>query len=340
MDAQYTIPENLISERPFKEGEPFYLIGNWLPVYSFTIVLGMIASILTIFFFWKREKYKIDHLLTLIIITIPSSIIGARLGFIFERLAANDSTIAQNWWNIREGGLSIQWAVILPTIFNLLYAYRKRIDIDYRKAFSFILPAVLIGQAIGRWGNFTNHEVYGKVDYTGQYVDWLGYWIRRNMFISDSVEPNGALRVPLFFYEFLTSLFGYILIVWVLNLFGWLKPGSTGALYIMYYGIVRTSMENLRQEAFAIYFVLAILSIILGLILLLRFELFTNYYIKIGKEVNKEHKKIFSLGQYIHIVKFLRYQKSKEKFFNIPFIRWNRVATINRLNAQSKQELN
>ncbi|TRM84967.1 prolipoprotein diacylglyceryl transferase, partial [Sulfolobus sp. A20-N-G8] len=44
-------------------------------------------------------------------------------------------------------------------------------------------------------------------------------------------------------------------------------------------------------------------------------------YIKIGKEVNKEHKKIFSLGQYIHIVKFLRYQKSKEKFFNIPFIR-------------------
>lgn len=336
--AQYKIPEDLISARPFREGEAFYIFPNWLPVYSFTIVVGMIISILTIFFFWKREKYKIDHLLTLVIITIPTSIIGARLGFIFERLADHDPTISQTWWDIRSGGLSIQWAVIVPTICDLLYIYKKRIDVDYRKAFSFILPAVLIGQAIGRWGNFTNHEVYGKIDYTGAYVDWLGPLIRKNMFISDKVNEAGALRVPLFFYEFLTSLIGYILIVWVLNLFGWLKPGATGSLYIMYYGIVRASMEDLRQEAFAIYLVLAILSIILGLILFVRFQFLANYYIKVGKTQNPKHKKIFSLGTYIHIMKFVRYQKSKEKYFKIPFTRWNRIATIQRLEIQNLQE--
>ncbi|WP_341517553.1 prolipoprotein diacylglyceryl transferase [Mesomycoplasma ovipneumoniae] len=305
------IPADLINERPFKEGEAFWLIQDWIPIYALTVVLGMVASIITIYFFWKREGYKFDHLAALIFITIPISIVGARFGYILERLVVGDLTSLQQWWNIRQGGLSIQWGVIFPTVANLIYAYRKRASFDWRKGFSFILPAVLIGQFLGRWGNFTNHEVYGFLDPEGKTVNWLGDFIRKNMFIADKHAPNGQLRVPLFFYESLTSLFGYLVIVWVLNLFSWLKPGSTGALYILYYGIVRASMEFLRQESYVYYFVIAILMIILGILLFIRFQFFTNYYVKIE---NKKLKLAFSE----------RYTKENRRYIGLPWIRWNR----------------
>ncbi|AHH45200.1 prolipoprotein diacylglyceryl transferase [Mesomycoplasma bovoculi] len=304
--------DSLDGKYAFKEGEAYNLfwIGNFnVPIYAFVIVLGMIASIITIGFFWKREGYKLDHFYTLVAITIPTSIIGARLGFIVERLVVGDIASLAHWYNPREGGMSIQGGVFLPTIANLIYAYYKRQDFDWRKAFSFILPAVLIGQALGRWGNFTNHEVYGYIDETGASVNWLGSFIRDNMYITDSVGTG--LRVPLFFYEFLTSLFGYIILVWVFNLFSWLKPGATGALYILYYGIVRSSMEYLRQEHYPYYLVLSILMIIIGLLLFVRFQFFADY--------------IFEGKYKLKLVYKPRYRKSIEKNWGIHWIRWNRI---------------
>ncbi|WP_308699294.1 prolipoprotein diacylglyceryl transferase [Mycoplasma sp. 'Moose RK'] len=325
MTGTAPIPADLQKVRPFKEGEAFWIIQDWVPIYALTIVLGMIASIITIYFFWKREGYKSDHFFWLVAITIPVSIIGARFGFILERIVVGDfNSIKNTWWNIRAGGLSIQWGVIFPTIANLIYAYYRRREFDWRKAFSFILPAVLIGQAIGRWGNFTNHEVYGFIDPTGSSVNWLGDYIRKNMFISDQFAPNGQLRVPLFFYEFLASLFGYIILVWILNLFSWLKPGTTGALYILYYGIVRSSMEYLRQEAYLYYFLIAIFMIIFGIILVIRFQFFTNYYLKI------ENKRL-------KIAYFSRYTKEKKHNFGLTWTRWSRNLSTFALEGSSQE---
>ncbi|MGZ9428699.1 prolipoprotein diacylglyceryl transferase [Mycoplasma sp. 1012] len=307
-------PDYLKNARAFNEGEAYYLFNQtWLPVYSVMIMLGMILAILTIFFFWKREKMNTDHLAILVMITIPTSIIGSRLGFIFEQLiAGNAESLKHTWWNIRSGGLSIQWGVILSTVCDLIYIYFKRDVIDYRKAMSIILPAVLIGQAIGRWGNYTNHEVYGKIDADGSSVLWLGETIVRNMFISDSVNSDGALRVPLFFYEFLTSIVGYILIVWIFNLFNWLKPGVTAGFYLIWYGIVRSSMEFLREESYVFYFVLAIIYIIVGLIFVIYYQFFANYkysFNKTGIKVNKVQ----------------RYEKIKEKMFFITWVNYKRI---------------
>ncbi|MBN3535007.1 prolipoprotein diacylglyceryl transferase [Mycoplasma procyoni] len=294
--------------RPFKEGESFWIIPNVIPVYSFMILLGMVIAILTIAFFWKREKLSLDHLSILIFITIPTSIIGARLGFIFEQLiAGNVASLKGVWWNIRAGGLSIQWGVIISALCDLLYIYFKRNVLDYRKALSYILPAVLIGQAVGRWGNYTNHEVFGKIDETGASVLWLGDTIAKNMYIIRSTDTEGALRVPLFFYEFLTSLIGYVLIVWVFNLFNWFKPGTTGALYLVWYGIVRASMEFLREEYYVFYFVLAILYIIIGLALVVYFELFNNF------KLHKANP---------------RYTKQKEKFGKLVWIKYTRLSEL------------
>ena len=258
---------NVLSPVPsieWKSGEPIYLFGNFR-VYPFTMLIGILASILTIFYFWRKNKYPIDVLLTLIIITIPSAIIGARLFWIIET-AINGEDLSR-WYAIWDGGLSIQGGVILPTILDLLYLTRKRNVVDIRKAFGIILPCVLIGQAIGRWGNFANHELYGAIcSYDS--IKWLGQGIALNMFI------DGSYRIPLFLIESVLSFIGYFVIIWVFLQFGYFKPGTTGGMYLVWYGLVRTIMEPLRDRSdFELwYLILAILFLVFGLILILYFE--------------------------------------------------------------------
>ncbi|MGL4183818.1 MAG: prolipoprotein diacylglyceryl transferase [Metamycoplasmataceae bacterium] len=252
----------------FTTGQITYLPGTPIAVYSITMILGIFAAIITVMYFWKREKYSFEILLKIILITIPSAIIGARLFFIFERLIYNPGNPfpGSNWWAIWDGGLSIQGGVIVPLILNLIYLSTKRSVIDIKMAFGIILPTVLIGQVIGRWGNFANHEVYGNPT-SYESIAWLGPNIAYNMFI------DGAYRQPLFLYESLANLVGYILIVWVILNLGLLKPGSTGALYLLWYGIVRTAMEPLREEQYLYYSIMSIISIVAGILFLAFFEI-------------------------------------------------------------------
>lgn len=250
----------------FKEGDPTFLFGTF-SLYPFAIFLGILASIFSIAFFWNRNKYQWDILLTLIIITIPTSIIGARLFYIFERLIYNSDNPFPNshWYAVWEGGLSIQGGVLAPLICDLIYLSFKKDVIDRRNVFGIILPTVLLGQAIGRWGNFTNHEVFGRI-VSGDSLNWLGQTIKYNMLI------NGTYHAPLFLYESIANFLGYFIIVWVILNFGWAKPGTTGALYLIWYGLTRVVMEPLREESYSYYTILAVLSICFGVILAIYFE--------------------------------------------------------------------
>ncbi|WP_406614159.1 prolipoprotein diacylglyceryl transferase [Mycoplasma corogypsi] len=259
-------------------GTDLFKIGNFeFRVYSFTMMLGFLCSILTIFYFWYRAGYKTETLLTLIIITIPSSIMGARLGFLAERIIA-DGSLPARWWAIWEGGLSIQGGVLLALICDLIYGYVKRNEIDVRLAASLIIPTVLIGQVAGRWGNFANHEVYGKIDWSGQSVLIFGKAFASQMYISDATSNAyglvGAYRYPLFLYEGIANLLGYLIIVWVLNFFGLTKPGTTAGLYLVWYGTVRLAMEPLREESYVFYTVLSAMFVAIGFIAFVYYQFF------------------------------------------------------------------
>lgn len=250
-------------------GTPLTLFGDFR-IYTFTMLIGIIASIFSILYFWKKNRIPVDILLILIIITIPSALIGARLFWIIEVAISNKSSngTLDRWWAIWEGGLSIQGGVLLPTICDLIYLRRKRTIVDTRKAFGIILPNVLLGQAIGRWGNFANHELYGGIC-SFDSIKWLGEGIAFNMYI------DGSFRIPLFLIESFTSFVGYFLIVWVILQLNLLRPGSTGALYLIWYGLIRTILEPFRDPAdFELwYLLLAVASFVIGCILLAYFEI-------------------------------------------------------------------
>ncbi|VEU71225.1 prolipoprotein diacylglyceryl transferase [Mycoplasmopsis glycophila] len=276
------------------EGTPttLFQIGNWsMNVYSLAIMLGFLCSILSIVFFWKREKYPIEILLSLIIITVPTSIIGSRLAFIIEQAIYGGDL--SEWYAIWKGGLSIQGGIILTIIADLTYLYFKRSIIDMRKAASLIIPTILIGQVAGRWGNYSNHEVYGKIDWTGASSLIFGKSFASNMFISDDYSEllglKGAYRYPLFLYEGIANLIGYLIIVWVFNLFWVFKPGATSGLYLVWYGIVRQAMEPLRQESYDFYKYLALIFIIIGTLVFVYYQFFglVKYKLICTKEDSK-----------------------------------------------------
>lgn len=263
------------SIKDWMPGEAINLVGDFR-VYPFTMLLGIIASVISVFYFWKKNKFPTDIFLVIVIITIPSAIIGARLFWIIETAINGESL--ERWYAIWDGGLSIQGGVFLPTVIDLLYLRRKRNVVDIRKAFGLILPNVLLGQAIGRWGNFTNHELYGA---TTSYdsIKWLGQGISLNMYI------DGQFRVPLFLIESLTSFIGYFVIVWWLLNFQITKPGTTGGIYLVYYGLVRIIMEPLRTSTDFEYWylILAIIFLVLGIILILYFEI-------TGRKIYKKYR--------------------------------------------------
>ncbi|AZZ65253.1 prolipoprotein diacylglyceryl transferase [Metamycoplasma phocicerebrale] len=265
-------------------------------IYSLTMMLGIISAILTVLYFWRREKYSFEQLSILIFIALPTAIIGARFVFVIQQLIEHKGWANGPWYHafyIWEGGLSIHGGVITATTCCIMYIIfsKNPKKIDLKKAFSIILPAVLIGQAIGRWGNFANHEVYGGVMTENSLAfKILPQLIREHMFI------NGKYRLPLFLYESIANIIGYIILVWILNNYNWLRPGTTGSLYILYYGIVRFGMEPLRQDSYAIYKVISALYIIVGIVLLVMFEFIIklNYNVyKVYKYQNESTHKLF-----------------------------------------------
>ncbi|UUD35476.1 prolipoprotein diacylglyceryl transferase [Mycoplasmopsis caviae] len=302
--------KNTLSPIAANTSVPLFKIGNWpIQVYSLTLMLGMIASILTIAIFWRREKYKWEYFLTLVLITVPSAIIGARLWDLVEEAIYNPNYNWSGWYKVWEGGLSIQGGVVLAFLLDIFYVYTIRDKVDIRKVASIIIPNILIGQVIGRWGNYANHEVYGKIDYTGASVEIWGRSFAQNMYISDSLGAH--YRYPLFLYESLANLVGYIILVWIINQFGLLKPGSSAALYFIWYGLVRLAMEPLRQQQYHMYTVAAIVFIGGGMIAFLLFEFFNpTHYIRAWRKGRFQYA-------YAHPEKYIQWiEKTRIKFRN------------------------
>ena len=261
---------------PWVRGHATWQLG-FLHTYPITMTLGIICSFLAVAYFWKKQKYSWEVLQILVILIIPGSIIGARLWFLISEGGW------ENWYKL--SGLSIQGGVMGALIAGLPYLYSVRHKVDPRTVLGIIVPNVILGQAIGRWGNFDNHEVYGRListDYADSTLDWMG-WMKHHMWIANTEGGIAGYRQPLFLYEFMTSVIGWTMMVLVLLRKNWVKPGVTAGIYLLWYGIVRISMEPLRDPvdimkwgSVPISEVVAGLSIVGGLFFIGWWQFFTG----------------------------------------------------------------
>ncbi|MBQ9736234.1 MAG: prolipoprotein diacylglyceryl transferase [Clostridia bacterium] len=247
---------------PFSLDSVAFRIGDFsVAYYGVIITFGIILAVLYVM--WRARQVGIsgDTILDIALLVVPMGVVGARLYYVLTSLDQFDSFA--DVFNIRGGGLAIYGGIIGGALAVIIMAHFKKIS--FFKLADMITPAVLIGQILGRWGNFFNAEAYGSATTLPWRMGLFkgGEWI----FVH-----------PTFLYESLWNLLGFILI----NLFYGLKPEKThkkydGQIFLMvfaWYGFGRMLIEGLRTDSlyvgpFRISQVLGLVFFVLGAALLL-----------------------------------------------------------------------
>lgn len=225
----------------------FPMLGDWSidPPYSFTvfgfeiyfygaiIALGFILAAL----FCAKQAAKFgltsDDLFDFVIWLIPTCIIGARLYYVLFKLdyfLANPSEIL----SLRDGGLAIYGGIIAGVITGVLVCKKKIPVLALGDLTAF---GLLIGQAIGRWGNFINREAFG---------------VETDIFCRMGLTTPDGVTVfvhPTFLYESLWNFTGLIILYILLRRGARKYDGQFTWLYVLWYGLGRAWVEGLRTDS-------------------------------------------------------------------------------------------
>ena len=197
---------------------------------------------------------------SMLLLVMVLAVIGARLYHVIHLwgyYSENPILIPQVW----NGGLGIPGAVAGGALGILLWT-RSR-GLNTARWMDIFAPALLLGQVIGRLGNFVNQELYGPPITecgSGTYPPCLPFGIpidasHRAGTPWDAVTfpPETTQFVPLFAYEMVLNLVGMLVILWVIRRFGpRLFTGDAVLLYIAWYGTVRTLLETYRVNNWTI----------------------------------------------------------------------------------------
>lgn len=220
--------------------------------YALCILTGYLLAILFVSSTCKKRGVEPDDIIDIAIWGLVFGIVGARIYYCIFDWESIGSFV--NIFKIWEGGLAIYGALIGAVA--TAYTYCKIKKLNTLNVFDLCSPGLLIGQIIGRWGNFFNAEVYGRE------TDSL---LRMTINGSNGVHP-------LFLYEGLWNLAGFILIV----LFRDKKKadGQVFFFYVFWYGLGRLLLEGMRQKQYILFAVenvvgisqiVAFLGIIIGI---------------------------------------------------------------------------
>ncbi|WP_262177330.1 prolipoprotein diacylglyceryl transferase [Saccharococcus sp. Marseille-Q5394] len=207
--------------------------------YGILITTGIILAFIVVQKEMVKRGMHPDFLTDLLIWAVPLSIISARIYYvIFTWDSYKDNPIdAIKIW---EGGIAIHGALI--GAFLTTYVYTKLRGVSFWKVVDIAAPGLLIGQIIGRWGNFINQEAHGgPVSETFLKNTWIPDWIMNQMTI------NGVTYHPTFLYESLWNVVGLIIILLLRRVR--LKRGEMFFFYLTWYSIGRFYIEGMRTDS-------------------------------------------------------------------------------------------
>lgn len=189
-----------------------------------------------------RLGLKKDLVVDLIVFATPISILFARIYYvIFEW----DMYRGAPWWKVFavwEGGIAIHGALIGAVLTAIVYAKVK--NVSFWQLADIIAPSLILGQAIGRWGNFMNQEAHGGPMSRAAYENFHQYLPD---FIMNQMCIDGVMYYPTFLYESLWNLFVFVLLI-VLRKYNPLR-GELFLSYVLFYSIGRFFIEGLRTDS-------------------------------------------------------------------------------------------
>lgn len=219
---------------------------NW---YGFLIGSGMVICIVLAYLFAKKRGYYKDLVLDIAVCCIPLAIVGARAFYIIFDLIENPSA---NWTFAKiiglEGGLSglaIYGGLIGAVLGSLIVLALQKKKETWEKTswlgmadLGFCL--IILGQVIGRWGNFVNQEAYGNI-VTDPALQWFPYAV--------FIDAQNAWFQATFFYESSWNLVGFAFLVWAYMGKRKSFDGFILSSYCIWYGLGRFWIEALRSDS-------------------------------------------------------------------------------------------
>ncbi len=219
----------------------FIKIGNIIIYwYSMIILLAFIIGCLLILKEAKKQGIPKDKIEDFMFYTIPICLIGARIYYVifeFDYYKNYPMDIFKVW----EGGLAIHGGIIAG--FLCILYFTKKNKINLLKMLDIIVVSLIIGQIIGRWGNFMNSEAYGPAT-TLNFLESL----HLPKFIIKGMYIDGIYHHPTFLYESLWNLIGLIIMLIIKNT-KINKVGLLTSIYLIWYGIGRFLIESLRTDS-------------------------------------------------------------------------------------------
>lgn len=213
-----------------------FTVGNFaIKWYGVIIAVGFILAFIYALKSCKRFNVNEDKFIDCMIAGIIGGIVGARLYYVIFYTGSEFIDNPASIFNIREGGLGIYGGIIGGLICGALVAKWRKLSIP--AVLDIASLGFLIGQSIGRWGNFVNQEAFGR------HTDLPWRMVSEN---TEAVAAGGVH--PCFLYESLWCIIGFILLHFFSRKLR-RYDGQTFLLYMLWYGVGRFFIEGLRTDS-------------------------------------------------------------------------------------------
>ena len=208
---------------------------------------------------------KQDFIFNMLFWSFIFGILGARLYYVvfnFQEYIKDPIEIIKIW----NGGLAIHGGLLAGVL--TCYLYCKRYNVRPLRMCDLIVVPLLLGQAIGRWGNFFNQEAHGAATTVAKL---------KSLFIPDFIingmQIDGVYYFPTFFFESIVCLVSF-LVLCIIRRGKYTKVGSMTASYLMIYGVLRFFIEIERTDAlmiagFKMAQIVSVIMFIIGLVLMM-----------------------------------------------------------------------
>lgn len=204
-------------------------------IIGFGVLLGLIIALR------ESERRGLDKEIftDMILFAVPIAIICARIYYVifqWDYYSQNPGDIIKIW----NGGIAIHGALIGSVLTAIIFARIKKVS--FWKLADIAAPSLLLGQAIGRWGNFMNQEAHGG-EVTRAFLEnlYLPDFIINQMYI------NGTYYHPTFLYESVWNIVGVIILLLLRKVN--LRRGELFLTYVLWYSIGRFFVEGLRTDS-------------------------------------------------------------------------------------------
>jgi phosphatidylglycerol:prolipoprotein diacylglycerol transferase len=228
-------------------------IGDGFPIYWYAIII--VAGIFLGGLWAAREIEKrgqdVDEFYNGLLVVVVAGYVFARLWYVFQDVYfAGNGALYDSFLdviNIRAGGVNILGGFVGAGVVGLIYARWRNLNIWHYADVAG--PALLLAQAIGRWGNVINQELYGPP--TGS--ETWGLIIEANNRIAPYNDltqyPLDTRFHPTFFYESIALFVGFLVLVYLNRRFRevW-KPGTLFGVFMVWWGLERAIIEFFRPD--------------------------------------------------------------------------------------------